>query len=130
MAWSGGKDAALALQRIFEAGEFEVKALLTTLHGVHHRISMHGVREELLEQQAERIGIPLHKVHAKKGSNEEYEERMGEALEAFRDQGVRHVVFGDIFQRERPGSVFTIWNCYPSIPIPRRILKFVGRSTC
>ena len=122
MAWSGGKDSALALQRVLASETYDVRALFTTLYGVHQRISMHGVREELLDLQAERIGIPLHKVFVKEGSNEEYERRMDEALRSFKKEGIKHVVFGDIFledlRRYREGQlarfgmegVFPIWK--------------------
>jgi uncharacterized protein (TIGR00290 family) len=122
MAWSGGKDSALALHRVFQHDRYELKGLLTTLHGVHHRISMHGVREELLDLQAERIGLPLRKVYVEEGTNEEYERKMEEALRGFMDEGIEHVVFGDIFledlrhyreeQLQRVGmkGVFPIWR--------------------
>lgn len=95
--WSGGKDSALALHRVQQEGKFEVVALLTTLNDNYRRISMHGVREELLDMQAESIGLPLVKVWVKAGSNAEYEKQMGEALNRLKDEGVTHVIFGDIF---------------------------------
>ncbi|HQV23779.1 MAG TPA: ATP-binding protein, partial [Agitococcus sp.] len=65
--WSGGKDSAYALHQILQASEYEVKYLLTTINGEFGRISMHGVRESLLEQQAAAIGIPLLKVKVYQG---------------------------------------------------------------
>ena len=60
--WSGGKDSALALNRILQDNRYEVATLLTTCNDQFQRVSMHGVRLELLEQQAEAIGLPLEKV--------------------------------------------------------------------
>ena len=59
MNWSGGKDSAVALQKVLEGGEFDVKYLLTSVNSHWQRISMHGVRRELLKRQAEAIGIEL-----------------------------------------------------------------------
>jgi uncharacterized protein (TIGR00290 family) len=98
VSWSGGKDSCLALYEILKMHRFEVAALLTTVTRDYDRISMHGVRQTLLEQQAERLGFPLHQVYITKGAtNEEYESRMEEALVQYRERGVRSVVFGDLF---------------------------------
>lgn len=95
--WSGGKDSALALYKVLQEKKYEVKHLLTTLNEKHRRISMHGIREDLLEQQAKSIGIPLVKMYVKEGSNSEYEKNMEAALLNFKEEGVDHVIFGDIF---------------------------------
>jgi len=98
IAWSGGKDSALALYEISQNRRYEIAGLLTTVTEDYHRISMHGVREVLLEQQANSIALPLSKVFiSKDGSNEEYESKMKEALLKFQKSGVSAVVFGDIF---------------------------------
>ena len=70
--WSGGKDSALALYKVSMEDKIEVVALLTTINANFRRISMHGVREELLDQQAEAIGLPLVKMYVAEGSNVEY----------------------------------------------------------
>ncbi|MCB1660720.1 MAG: ATP-binding protein, partial [Pseudomonadales bacterium] len=95
--WSGGKDSAYALHQILQAAEYEVKYLLTTINGEFGRISMHGVRESLLEQQAAAIGIPLLKVKVYQGSNSEYEQQMAQTLLQAKAEGISHVIFGDIF---------------------------------
>ena len=96
--WSGGKDSAMALAEIERRGEFRIAALLTTVTEGYDRISMHGVRRELLERQAEAIGLPLRKVFIPPDCiNATYEARMQHALEEQYAQGVRRVVFGDIF---------------------------------
>jgi uncharacterized protein (TIGR00290 family) len=98
LCWSGGKDSALALHELLQGGEKEVAALLTTVTKDYDRISMHGVRRELLERQATSVGLPLEVVFlSKDGSNEEYEAKMAGALQKFLDLGVREVVFGDLY---------------------------------
>jgi len=78
--------------------EFRVVALLTTVTEGYERISMHGVRRELLERQAESIGLPLHEVRIPPQCvNPIYEARMEEALRVHYENGVRKVAFGDIF---------------------------------
>ena len=99
--WSGGKDSAMALYELEMTGGYEIAALLTTVTVDYDRISMHGVRATLLEQQAESLRLPLEKVYLTgNASNEEYEERMRDKLIEYRSQGVSSVVFGDIFLEE------------------------------
>jgi uncharacterized protein (TIGR00290 family) len=96
--WSGGKDSAMALHTLLEQKQYQVAALLTTVTEGYERISMHGVRCELLRQQAQSIGLPLHEVRIPPNcSNAIYEARMEEALAAHYANGVRMVAFGDIF---------------------------------
>jgi uncharacterized protein (TIGR00290 family) len=96
--WSGGKDSAMALHTLQQTNEFRVAALLTTVTETYERISMHGVRRELLERQAQSIGLPLHQVRIPPQCvNPIYEARMEEALRVYLDRGVRTVAFGDIF---------------------------------
>ena len=96
--WSGGKDSAMALHALLQQQQFRVTALLTTVTEGYDRISMHGVRRELLLQQADSIGLPLHEVRIPPQCvNPIYEARMEHALRIFYDQGVRQVAFGDIF---------------------------------
>src|SRR6266516_4061514 len=100
VAWSGGKDSALALREILLDGRYRVAALLTTVTGAYERISMHGVRRTLLERQAASLGLPLEQVVISPGAtNEEYEGNMGATLVALRDRvpGLDTVVFGDLF---------------------------------
>jgi uncharacterized protein (TIGR00290 family) len=98
MAWSGGKDSALALHEVQVAGEYEVAALLSTVTEEYDRVSMHGVRRELLEAQAESVGLPLTIVYIpRECSDEEYAARMRRMLEAQAAAGVPAVVFGDVF---------------------------------
>jgi len=96
--WSGGKDSAMALHTILQRDDIQVTALLTTVTEGYERISMHGVRRELLERQAQSIGLPLHEVRIPPQCvNPIYEARMEEALRVHYNRGVRKVAFGDIF---------------------------------
>ena len=96
--WSGGKDSALALNRILRDGQCEVVSLLTTCNEHFQRVSMHGVRLELLERQAESIGLPLEKIFvSQRSSNEEYQQKMSASLLAHQARGVAGCAFGDIF---------------------------------
>src|SRR5216683_6010653 len=96
--WSGGKDSAMAVHALSQNPQFEIISLLTTVTETYNRISMHGVRRELLHQQSKSLNIPLHEVPIPpQCSNPLYEERMEQALRAFYDKGVRKVAFGDIF---------------------------------
>ena len=96
--WSSGKDSAMALYELQKAGEYEILALLTTVTEDYSRVSMHGVRRALLEEQAESVGIPLETVLiGKDASNDEYESKMRETLLRYQRQGVASVAFGDIF---------------------------------
>jgi len=98
MAWSGGKDCALALYEILQNNNYKVTALLTTVIADYDRISMHGVRRSLLEKQAESLELPLEKVFiTSKTSNEQYEAIMREILVKYKQAGVSAVAFGDIF---------------------------------
>ena len=88
----------MALQRTVASGQFEVACLLTTVSDPFHRVSMHGVREELLERQAESLGIQLQKVMIPYPCpNAVYEEKMREVLEIWKARDVTHVIFGDLF---------------------------------
>jgi len=98
VAWSGGKDSALALYETLKSGRYEVLELLTTVTKDYNGISIHGVRRVLLEQQANALGFPLEKTFISKGaSDEEYENELLKALKRNLDSGVSSVVFGDIF---------------------------------
>lgn len=95
--WSGGKDSAMALHALRQAN-VPIAALLTTVTETYDRISMHGVRRQLLVQQAQSVGLPLHEVRIPPQCvNTIYEVRMEEALRIHYDAGVRTVAFGDIF---------------------------------
>ena len=123
LSWSGGKDCALACHSILLKGEHEIVALLTTITETYDRVSMHGVRRILIEQQAESLGFPLETVYIpKESTNKDYEQRMGEVLMGYKEHGVTAVAFGDVFLEDvrkyreenlaRAGmeAVFPLWG--------------------
>lgn len=103
--WSGGKDSMLALHELLATNRYEVVALLTTVASEFLRISHHGVREELLEQQAAALGLPLRKIYLPSTSglpctSDHFAELIGGTLREYRESGVRLVAHGDIFLQD------------------------------
>ncbi|AWG22497.1 ATP-binding protein [Flavobacterium faecale] len=96
--WSSGKDSALALFKTLQNPEFEIDCLLTSVSVQYQRISMHGVRVELLQKQAESIGIPLQiMMIPEMPTMEAYEAVVNQHLIRLKERGVTHSIFGDIF---------------------------------
>lgn len=97
LSWSSGKDSAWALHTLREEA-IEVVGLLTTINEDAARVSMQGVRRELLHAQAETVGLPVWEVPLPSPCpNDEYERRMSEAMERAVGEGITHVAFGDLF---------------------------------
>lgn len=97
-SWSSGKDSALALYRLLQDPAYEVVGLLCSINASYQRVSMHGVRLELLEAQAEAIGLPLYKMFLPENpSMADYERIMAETLAPWIAMGLKRVAFGDIF---------------------------------
>lgn len=100
-SWSGGKDSALALHALLQDAQWEVVGLLCSVADEFRRVSHHGVREELLDAQAESIGLPLDKLRipASGGpcTNGQYEALIGAKLAGYTQRGVLHVGHGDLF---------------------------------
>ena len=98
MSWSSGKDSAWALHRLRSLGKGEVAGLLTSINETVGRVSMHGVREEVLRAQAEAAGLPLRIIPLPwPCSNAIYEERLRAAVDRAVADGFTHVAFGDLF---------------------------------
>lgn len=98
ICWSGGKDSALALRALLRDERYVVAGLVTAVTRDYGRISMHGVRRELVHGQADALDLPLTEVFIPRGaSNADYEAAMAEALSAWRSRGVAAVAFGDLF---------------------------------
>ncbi|TKW77583.1 MAG: adenine nucleotide alpha hydrolase, partial [Bradyrhizobium icense] len=98
ISWSSGKDSAFSLHEVRRSDEFDVVGALTTVTETFERVSIHGVRREILRAQCEAAGLPQRIVPIPYPCpNEIYEARMGEAVaNAVRD-GVTHMIFGDLF---------------------------------
>ncbi|HZP70132.1 MAG TPA: ATP-binding protein [Pseudolabrys sp.] len=123
IAWSSGKDSAWALHETRRAGQFEIVGALTTVTDTFRRVSMHGVREELLHVQLDAAGLRPVVIHIPfPCPNEIYEQKMAAAMAAARSSGVTHVIFGDLFledvrayrERQLAGTgitpVFPLWG--------------------
>jgi uncharacterized protein (TIGR00290 family) len=124
VSWSGGKDSALALHALRDDPRYVVDGLLTTVTDGYDRISMHGVRTELLAAQARALGLPVELARIPPAcTNERYEAAMRDALGAYATRGGEAVVFGDLFledvraYRERLlaplplAPHFPLWEC-------------------
>jgi uncharacterized protein (TIGR00290 family) len=123
MSWSGGKDSCVALHELQRSGDYAVAGLMTTVTRDYDRISMHGVRRDLLARQAEALGLPLREVFISAGaSNADYEAAMAEALGVERARGVETVAFGDLYLADirayrdrmmaenRMSAVYPVWG--------------------
>jgi len=98
MCWSCGKDSATALWTLQQADDYEIVGLLTTLTEGYERVSMSGVRRELLQRQAAALGLPVHEVWIPPQCiNPTYEARTGEAVRQLKENGVEAMAFGDLF---------------------------------
>jgi uncharacterized protein (TIGR00290 family) len=118
--WSGGKDSALALYHALQDKHYSIDRLLTNVNGHHRRISMHGVREELLDVQAASIGLPLQKILLpEEPTMAEYEQQMMETMKQFKAEGFTHSFFGDIFledlknYRQQQLARLGVQACFP-----------------
>jgi uncharacterized protein (TIGR00290 family) len=123
ISWSSGKDSAYALHEARSLGLAEVVGAITTISEAYDRVAMHGVRASLLDRQMAALGIPSVRVMLPSPcSNEIYEARFGEACERLKAEGVRHIVFGDLYlediraYRERQlaalgmRAIFPLWG--------------------
>lgn len=96
--WSGGKDASFALWQLQQQRDYHIRYLFTTLSEAFQRVSMHGVREVLLDEQARQTGIPLKKAYLpENASMEDYNRIMSAQLADLQAEGINYAVFGDIF---------------------------------
>ena len=98
VSWSTGKDCAYALHEARKEGALEIVGLLSTVSSEFRRVSMHGVREEILDLQAQALGLPVLRVPIPSPCpNEVYDRAMAGALETAKREGVSRIVFGDLF---------------------------------
>jgi uncharacterized protein (TIGR00290 family) len=104
IAWSSGKDSAWALHEARAAGEFDIVGALTTVTDSFGRVSMHGVREELLMAQLDAAGLPAVVVRIPYPCpNEIYEREMAAAMTQAKARGVTHIIFGDLYLEDVRG---------------------------
>ncbi len=121
--WSTGKDSALALHYLLQDERYSIDALITTVNSHYNRVSMHGLRRELLIAQTNALNIPASIIELPEmPSMEIYEHKMLETVSRLKNNGFTHSAFGDIFledlrtyrekQLEAQGfkAVFPIWK--------------------
>ncbi|HEY8387439.1 MAG TPA: ATP-binding protein, partial [Parasegetibacter sp.] len=96
--WSSGKDSALALYHLLEDRNYSVDYLVTSMSTQYNRVSMHGLRRELLQEQLNSIGIEYGTVEFPDfPSNDIYEQVMGGKVQELKSKGFEYAAFGDIF---------------------------------
>jgi uncharacterized protein (TIGR00290 family) len=123
LSWSSGKDSAWTLHRLRQSNDYEIMGLVTTVNQEFNRVAMHGVREPLLEAQADAAGLPLWRLPLPHPCpNAEYERIMRGLIERAQAAGVTHMAFGDLFledirayrERQLTGTgitpVFPLWG--------------------
>jgi uncharacterized protein (TIGR00290 family) len=133
LSWSSGKDSAWALHTLRQT-EVDVVGLFTTVNAEYERVAMHGVRLELLQRQAEAIGLPLSALDIPHPcSNAEYASVMGAFVGASRKRGIDFMAFGDLFLRDIRdyreaqlrdtgiAALFPLWN-RPTGPLARQMV--------
>lgn len=125
--WSSGKDSALALYHLLKQNAYEVDRLLTTVNAHHNRVSMHGLRRDVLIAQAQSIGIPLDILEVpEKPSMETYNALMESKVKALVSDGYGHAAFGDIFLedlKEYREKMLGAYNISCIFPIWKRDTK-------
>lgn len=120
LSWSGGKDATLALDSLKNNPRYHIAGLLTTANDHYGRVSMHGLRMELVEEQAEKLGLPLEVVRLPKEVDYDiYEREMKRSMNKLSSEGIEAIAFGDIFledlkkYREQMLSACGLEGIYP-----------------
>lgn len=126
VAWSGGKDSLMALWKL--PPWYKVAALLTNVDVERDRVSVHGVRREMVVRQADALGLPVSFVPlSSRPTNAEYEAIFADAVKPYHDQGIRHIVYGDLFLEDirryrdaqlssiRMEGIYPLWAGYPQI---------------
>jgi uncharacterized protein (TIGR00290 family) len=134
VSWSSGKDSAWSLHLLRQDPTVEVVALFTTLNEQFDRVAMHAVRRELLELQAESLGLPLWTVPLPwPCSNEQYEARMTALCQRATSEGVQAMAFGDLFltdirayrEKQLAGTglepIFPVWQI-PTASLARTMI--------
>lgn len=96
--WSGGKDSTFALYKVLNEKQYDIRFLVTTVNSDAQRVAMHGVRLDLMQEQARQIGIPLIIIEYPTSANmDAYEAAMSKGLQPILEAGIKTAIFGDIF---------------------------------
>lgn len=98
LSWSSGKDSAWTLHTLRQKSDVEVVGLVTTVNQLYQRISIHAVRTELLQRQAEVAGLPLYLIDLPHPcANADYEAAMETFIGRVKGEGIECMAFGDLF---------------------------------
>jgi uncharacterized protein (TIGR00290 family) len=98
VSWSSGKDSAWMIHVLRQDPEIQLAGVLTTVNEMHQRVAMHAVRVELLQAQADALGLPLWQIPIPSPCpNEVYERAMDAAVKRAVAEGFTHMAFGDLF---------------------------------
>jgi uncharacterized protein (TIGR00290 family) len=118
--WSGGKDSAMALYKVLQEKQFDIRFLMTSVSNDSDRVSMHGVRKSLLYKQCEHMGLPLKVLQLPTSPEMDvYEKELFKMMTQFKDQGIDYSIFGDIFledlkaYREKQLSTVDMQGVFP-----------------
>jgi uncharacterized protein (TIGR00290 family) len=135
ISWSSGKDSAFALHEVRQAGELDVVGAVTTVTETFGRVSIHGVRQEILLAQLAAAGLPPRIAPIPYPCpNEIYEARIGEAVAGAVREGITHMIFGDLYladirayrEQKLAGTgitpVFPLWD-RPTLPLARAMIE-------
>lgn len=129
MSWSSGKDSAWALHRLRRLSDVEVVGLMTTVNQLHQRVAIHAVRLELLQRQAEALGLPLQIIDLPDPcTNSQYEAAMERFVDESKQRGIECMAFGDLFledikeYRERKLAGTGITPLFPLWQAPTNLL--------
>lgn len=122
--WSSGKDSALALYYLLQDKRYRVDELITTVNSHYNRVSMHGLRKELLVAQTNAIGIPASLIELPEMPDmATYEQRILESVSRLKQEGFTHSAFGDIFLedlRDYRDQQLAKQNLYSTYPLWKR----------
>jgi len=135
MSWSTGKDSAWALHQLRQNPEIDLLGLFCTVSKEFNRVAMHGVRVEILQEQAESIGLPVEIIEVPYPcSNAEYDRIMGQFVERARNNNIEYFAFGDLFledvrnyrEEKLKGSgiepIFPVWGI-PTDKLSREMIS-------
>src|SRR5258705_13226050 len=140
LSWSSGKDSAWPLHVLRQKPELQMVGLITTVNQLYQRIAIHAVRLELLERQAEAVGLPLKIINLPSPcSNAQYETAMEKFVEESTQAGIECMAFGDLFLQDireyrearLPGTgitpLFPRWKMPPEL-LAREMVSVVLRA--
>jgi len=95
-SWSGGKDSCFACYRAICKG-YDISYLVNFISKEYKRVSFHGTEDKLIQLQAEALGMPLLQ---KETTGNGYEQEFKEAVRSLIPEGIKGMIFGDIYLQE------------------------------